>query len=155
VTSKYINGNHLAYASGSISVVQDILIVRLKYVIQFGHSESKDVTYVYALPAIWSAVEICTATICACLPAFRGLFKRPAPPNSYVQSSSGPAYVRQQSQQGKIKSRTRTSVAALDDGPMSPFGDEAAITKVWAREEEGYEMDHDLESSRPTSSIGR
>ena len=47
-------------------------MIRLKYIHKFGRSP--DLTWDNVIPALWSMIEICVATLCACLPAMRVLF---------------------------------------------------------------------------------
>jgi len=48
--------------------------LRDRYLIDFG--ETPDSTWDHSLPAIWSMIEICIATICACVPSIRALLAR-------------------------------------------------------------------------------
>ncbi|KAH8595616.1 hypothetical protein B0O99DRAFT_151461 [Bisporella sp. PMI_857] len=75
------------FSVGTLACVTSV--VRLKYMIDFGHTQ--DPTWDNAIPAVWSVVELSIATICACLPSMRALLARWLPRMFDISSAAAPA----------------------------------------------------------------
>ncbi|KAE9367303.1 hypothetical protein N431DRAFT_561324 [Stipitochalara longipes BDJ] len=129
----------------SIGIIACIVsIVRLKYLVTF--ATSNDLPWDNAIPSIWSFVEICVATICACLPAIRLLLSRYLPalfssaaPSSYdidrlPRVESHPYNETDDRDIRLEKIRRRSAVAGWEEeGCTVPV--ERGETKVWINKE--------------------
>lgn len=82
-----------------------------RYIVDF--RETPDPTWDHALPAIWSMIEICVATICACVPAIRALLAQALP--LLFDTSTGGATEKQHSDQ-----------IQLNINPISPIWNKSA-----------------------------
>jgi hypothetical protein len=140
-----------------MSSVTIVSILRLKYMIQFAHTEN--VTWDYLPIGIWSAVETHVGIIVACLPAIRSLmrfvrqrlFPKPPVPNSYYENNS-----KDSSKKDSRKSGSRLWTAKTDRSRLSNLSRTKMDKEDFVRLDEfemGLRSDSDkgaIESQSPT-----